>query len=195
MARSARPRGPGMQEAARPTHREFQPPPPAQWKCRCGPQQQTSETRNRDFAGPLGPDHAPPVASGTRRGDDAVLAKDDAAPQCGIVSGRCPLGYVFRVPCAGNESDWMVNEAVRYNLPIARYKAGWLSCMSLVRSPDLAVLDSHPCRPPVLALGFGTLRCDGGGGSERWGTMILVLRYRLRAAALRAALRMSLVSV
>ncbi|EGO53446.1 hypothetical protein NEUTE1DRAFT_106357 [Neurospora tetrasperma FGSC 2508] len=173
MARSARPRGPGMQEAARPTHREFQPPPPAQWKCRCGPQQQTSETRNRDFAGPLGSNHAPPVASGTRRGDDAVLAKDDAAPQGGIVSGRCPLGYVFRVPCAGNESDWMVNEAVRY----------------------LAVLDSHPCRPPVLALGFGTLRCDGGGGSERWGTMILVLRYRLRAAALRAALRMSLVSV
>ncbi|KAK1777313.1 hypothetical protein QBC45DRAFT_190213 [Copromyces sp. CBS 386.78] len=28
MPRSARPRGPGMQEAARPTHREFQPPPP-----------------------------------------------------------------------------------------------------------------------------------------------------------------------
>lgn len=23
------------------------------------------------------------------------------------------MGYVFRVPCAGNESDWMVNEAVR----------------------------------------------------------------------------------
>ena len=39
--------------------------------------------------------------------------KDDAAPQAGIVSGGCHLGYVFRVPCAGNEFDWIVNEAVR----------------------------------------------------------------------------------
>lgn len=43
-----------------------------------------------------------------------------------------------------------------------------ISCEYLERGV-LAVLDSRPCCLPVLALGFGTLRCDGGGGSEKMG--------------------------
>lgn len=45
--------------------------------------------------------------------------------------------------------------------------------------------------PTGLGVKIRDFALRGGGGSERWETMILVLRCRLRVAALRAALCLS----
>ena len=167
MPRSARPKGPGMQEAARPTHREFQPPPP-QPNGNVGvdhnSRRQKPETGTLLARWGLIMLHPWP-----RKTPDAIPARQRLTGLGGICLSDChpsyetrslskihccchsaiwkgltknhqplrpravlmlfvqkttlrrnpalfrgmPFGLRVRVPCAGNESDWIVNEAVR----------------------------------------------------------------------------------